>query len=40
MVLIQYPIDYYNKPGNPYFEFLNIFYIFHIVYEKPRGEKL
>lgn len=34
MVLIQYPIDYYNKPGNQYFEFLNIFFCFpHFLWE-------
>lgn len=40
MVLIQYPIDYYNKPGNQNFELLTFFYDFHVVSEKPRRKKI
>lgn len=39
MVLIQYPIDYYSKPGNQNFESLTFFSVFHIVSEKPRRKK-
>lgn len=38
MVLLQYLIDYYNKPRNQYFEFFTFFSVSHIVYEKPRGK--